>query len=321
MPVHRRSQSSQVGQSSPSAVASSAPISQSVIPTAIIPAATMTPLTHPSIMAITLSQTDLKEIEILDRSKNNWGTWSDKMQNYLFLKHGGGYILGMITHPDPNSDPSSAGHWDLNNLCIIAALRTHSSPEEQEFLCTFTNAHLAWGALRSRHEKIGPIAQILLIQQALALHYKCSKHLSTTSTEISDMVRRIYAIGIPKEDDFTTIIMLNTMTDEFTHVRNHIADALSSSTSLSSYRPTNIRSHLDMEQQLLDADKKGSADVVMLATKGNRSREARPGKTCSKCGATGHASCCATCSNWGHTAKDCFRKGGAMEGKREEVLS
>ncbi|KAG2335252.1 hypothetical protein BDR05DRAFT_993555, partial [Suillus weaverae] len=271
MPVHRRSQSSQVNQTtssatlSPSTTLSAAPVTQPIVPTAALTAMMMTPVTRPSITAITLSQTDLKEIEILDRSKNNWGLWSDKMQNYLLMKHGGGYILGMITRPDPLSDPSSAGHWDLNNLCIIAALRTRSSPEEQEFLRTFTNAHLAWGALRSRHEKLGPIAQILLIQQALALRYRRSERLSTTSTEISDMVRRIYAIGIPKEDDFTTIIMLNAMMDELTHVCNHIADALSSSTSLSSYGPTNIRSRLDMEQQLLDVDKKGSGDVAMIA--------------------------------------------------------
>ncbi|KAG1875759.1 hypothetical protein F4604DRAFT_1497845, partial [Suillus subluteus] len=160
------------------------------------------------------------------------------------------YILGIISRPDPVADPSSAGHWDLNNLCIIAALRTRSSPEEQEFLRKFANAHLAWSALRARHEKIGPIAQILLIQQALAIRYRRAERLSTTSTEISDMVRRIYAIGIPKEDDFTTIIMLNAMNEELPHVRNHIADALSTSTSTSTYGPTNIRSHLDMEQQL-----------------------------------------------------------------------
>lgn len=126
-----------------------ASLTQPIIPTAILPAASMTPVTRPSITAITLSQTDLKEIEILDRSKNNSRLWSNKMQNYLFLKHGSRYILGMVTHPDPTSDPSSAGHWDLNNLCIIAALHTHSSSEEQEFLRAFTNAHLTWAALRS----------------------------------------------------------------------------------------------------------------------------------------------------------------------------
>ncbi|KAG2357518.1 hypothetical protein BDR07DRAFT_367555 [Suillus spraguei] len=154
------------------------------------------------------------------------------------------------------------------------------------------------GALSNPSRENRTIAQILLIQQALAIRYRRSERLSTTSTEISDMVRSIYAIGIPKEDNFITIIMLNVMNEELTHVRNHIADALSTSTSTSTYGPTNIWSRLDMEQQLLDSDKKGSGDVALVtSSKGNRSREARPGKTCSECGVAGHTSCCTTCKN------------------------
>ncbi|KAG1839786.1 hypothetical protein F4604DRAFT_1599333, partial [Suillus subluteus] len=172
------------------------------------------------------------------------------MQNYLLLKHGGGYILGLVAHPDPSLDPSSAGHWDLNNLCIVAALRTCSSSDENEFLRGYTNAHLAWDALKSRHEKVGPIAQILLIQQALTVKYLCSERLSTTSTLLNDLVWRIYAIGIPKEEDFLTIMMLNAMAEDLPHVHNHIADALATSTSNNPYGPSNIRSRLDVEQQL-----------------------------------------------------------------------
>ncbi|KAG2740703.1 hypothetical protein P692DRAFT_20752727 [Suillus brevipes Sb2] len=275
-----------------------------------------------SITVITLSQTDLEKIEILDRSQNNWGVWSDKLQNYLLLKHGGGYLLGVITRPDPVTDFAGAGTWDLNNLCVIAALRTRSSSEEQEFLRPFTNAFSAWTALKARHEKVGPIAQILLIQQALAVHYRRTERLSVTSTQLSDVVRRIYAIRLPKEDDFLTIMMLNAMTDDLPHVRNHIADALATSTSTSPYGHTNIRSRLDVEQQLLDSEKlKSSSEVAMVASgKGNR-RNAHPGKVCSECNTVGHSSCCKTCSSWGHVAKECFARGGAMEGKRDEVLA
>ncbi|KAG0696307.1 hypothetical protein DFH29DRAFT_763377, partial [Suillus ampliporus] len=161
------------------------------------------------------------------------------------------YILGLIMRPDPSVNPSSTSHWDLNNLCIIAALRTHSSSEEQEFLCTYTNAYLAWNTLKSCHEKVGPIAQILLIQQALTVRYRRSERLATTSTQLSDVVRHIYAIGLPKEDDFLTIMMLNAMTDDLPHVHNHIADALSTSATQTSsiYGPANICAHLDIEQQ------------------------------------------------------------------------
>ncbi|KAG1874864.1 hypothetical protein F4604DRAFT_1544459, partial [Suillus subluteus] len=164
------------------------------------------------------------------------------------------YILGLIMCPDPSVNPESASHWDLNNLCIITTLRMRSSSEEQEFLRTFSNAYLAWNALKSHHKKVGPIAQILLIQQALTIWYHHSERLSTTSTQLSELVRRIYAIGLPKEEDFLTIMMLNAMMDDLPHVRNHIANALSTSTSTSTntstYGPSNIRARLDIEQQL-----------------------------------------------------------------------
>jgi hypothetical protein len=209
----------------------------------------------------------------------------------------------------------------ISTICVIAALRTRSSSEEQEFLCPFTNAFLAWNALKARHEKVGPIVQILLIQQALAVHYCRTDRLSVTSTQLSDVVKRIYAIGLPKEDDFLTIMMLNAMMDDLPHICNHIADALATSTSTSPYGPTNIRSRLDVEQQLLDSEKlKNSSEVAMVASgKGNR-RDARPGKVCSECNMAGHSSCCKTCSSWGHVTKECFARGGAMEGKRDKVL-
>ncbi|KIK78176.1 hypothetical protein PAXRUDRAFT_17027 [Paxillus rubicundulus Ve08.2h10] len=86
--------------------------------------------TQPNVKVIRISQSDLERIAVLDRGTNNWATWSDAMQNLLLLNHGGTYILGTLPHPN---DTGSAANWDLNNLCIIAALHTRSTPEEQDF--------------------------------------------------------------------------------------------------------------------------------------------------------------------------------------------
>ncbi|KAG1887698.1 hypothetical protein F4604DRAFT_1538117, partial [Suillus subluteus] len=107
-----------------------------------------------------------------------------------------------------------------------------------------------WSALKSRHEKVGPIAQIILIQQGLAVKYKRTERLSTTSTHLTELIRRIYVIGLPKEEDFLTILMLNAMSEDLPHVRNHIANSLATSTSSAPYGPSNIRARLDVEQQL-----------------------------------------------------------------------
>ncbi|KAG2062800.1 hypothetical protein BDR04DRAFT_1164632 [Suillus decipiens] len=168
----------------------------------VIPTVTTMSSLQATVTAISLSQTDLDKIKILDCRKNNWSIWSNHMQNYLLLKHIGGYILGLVTCPDPSLDLVSMGHWDLNNLCIITALCTRSSSEENEFLHGYTNAYLTWDTLKSYHEKVGPITQILLIQQTLAVRYCHSEQLSTMSTTLHDLVQCIYAIRIPKEEDF-----------------------------------------------------------------------------------------------------------------------
>ncbi|KAG2357524.1 hypothetical protein BDR07DRAFT_1490619 [Suillus spraguei] len=233
-----------------------------------VPNTSSTTNVQAAISAVTLSQTDLEKIKVLDRSKNNWSIWSDKMQNYLLLKHGGAYILDITTCPNPILDPTGASLFDLNNLCIIAALRTHLSVEEQEFLRGHSNVHTAWEALKSCHEQVGPIAQILLIQQALSLCYRRHERLAGISTQLSALVRRIYTISLPAKDDFLVIIMLNTMSDELPHICNHVADTITISASTKAYGPSHIRSHLDVEQQLIDTESaKSSPDVVLVATK------------------------------------------------------
>ncbi|KAG2157187.1 hypothetical protein DEU56DRAFT_750354 [Suillus clintonianus] len=80
------------------------------------PITTVMSMPTSKITAITLSYTDLEKIELLDRGQNNWGMWSAKIRNYLLLKHGGGYLLGVIPCPNNILDPAGASTWDLNNL-------------------------------------------------------------------------------------------------------------------------------------------------------------------------------------------------------------
>ncbi|KAG2157898.1 uncharacterized protein EDB93DRAFT_1100712 [Suillus bovinus] len=192
----------------------SPPTNSSAIPTIT----TMSSL-QATVTAITLSQTDLDKIEVLDHSTNNWGVWSNCMQNYLLLKHRAGYILGLVTCPDPSIDP---------------------------------------------------------------------------------------------EEDFLTIMMLNAMAEDLPHVRNHIADAITTSTSAAPYGPSNIRSHLEVEQQIINIEKSKSGDVAMAAT--GRSNNAKNHNN------HDHPAC-DTCGHTSHPTKDCFGKGGAIEGKRDEVLA
>ncbi|KAG2128961.1 uncharacterized protein EDB93DRAFT_1095732, partial [Suillus bovinus] len=95
------------------------------------------------------------------------------------------------------------------------------------------------------------------------------------------------------------------MSKDLPHVRNHVADTLAISSSTTAYGPSHIHSRLNVEQQLIDTETaKGSPDVALAATKVGSSTQ----PSCGNCGRTGHV------------IKDCFGKGGAMEGKCDQVL-
>jgi hypothetical protein len=149
------------------------------------------------------------------------------------------------------------------------------------------------------------------------------EHFALTSTQLTALARRIYAIGIPKEDDFLTILMLNAMSKDIPHMHNHVADAIAISTPSAPYGPTNIRSCLELEQQLVDNDKgKGPGNIAMMASnKGKPNQSRNTQATCTDCSQFTHTNCCTTCGGWWHSAKDCYGKGGAMECKKDEVIT
>ncbi|KAG2361349.1 hypothetical protein BDR07DRAFT_1377318 [Suillus spraguei] len=114
-------------------------------------------------------------------------------------------------------------------------------------------------------------------------------------------------------------MMLNAMTDNFWHICNYIANALSATSSAgtgttNTYGPSNICAHLDVEQQLLDTEKSKGGDITLVT-------HGRTGGNAHECGCQGHSFCCTNCNSWGHYVKDCFGKGGSMEGRHKEVLA
>ena len=130
--------------------------------------------TKPIVKLLKLSQSDLEKIKVLDMAKHNWLTWSEAMLNLFLLNSCGGYILGTVLRPSDDTSEATT-NWDINNLCVIAAIKTKCTREESHFLQGSTNAHDAWTVLRNRHEKLGPVAQVLLIQEALEVQFHHSE--------------------------------------------------------------------------------------------------------------------------------------------------
>ncbi|KAG1744360.1 hypothetical protein EDB19DRAFT_1906587 [Suillus lakei] len=152
-----------------------------------------------SIMVYCLSKTDLDKIKLLNRVKNNWTSWSELMLEFFHLNLLKGYTTGIIVHPDALHEPLVARNWDLNNAGIVAALRICVSPNDKQVLDGITTAHRAWNTLRSCHQKLGPIAQILKIQELLNIHYSRDTNLTETSYHLTEGVHTIFDMGIPTQ--------------------------------------------------------------------------------------------------------------------------
>ncbi|KAF8833749.1 hypothetical protein BDN67DRAFT_916327, partial [Paxillus ammoniavirescens] len=162
----------------------------------------------------------------------------------------GGYLLGTIQAPDAALEPRAFNNWMLNNITIVSALCSHVSHEDQCLLKDVTNAKQAWDTLRERHEKVGPIAQILLIQEVFTKRYSRGQRFSLTSSELSELVCRIYRIGIPTEEVFLLIAMLNALSGKLSAVQTQVASLLSLSSKDRPFTSADICTRLDTKQQL-----------------------------------------------------------------------
>jgi hypothetical protein len=123
-------------------------------------------------------------------------------------------------------------------------------------------------------------------------------------------VHAIFDMSILTQQVFLSIIMLNALTGDLSHVYDQVASSLTASTSVNPFMPEDIHICLDMEQQLINANKNyGLSTDVALAMQGGKS------KTCPTCKRAQHkGQCCSHCSKHGHIAAECFAEEGAAYG-------
>jgi gag-polypeptide of LTR copia-type len=291
------------------------PASTSRVPAeepAVLPAAPPPPPTLPSITIAPAIQASLVlQIELLDKSKNNWTKWKRVVVQCLGMVGLDDYLTGAIACPDATIEPRAAANWRTNDKVVRSFLGLKASEEEQEYIESHGTTADVWSSLKSRHEQEGLITQILLIQEALNVRYLKSERLSAVSTKLSDLNSRIFAIGIPTKDVFLSILMLNSLSGELSNVRDYVTTSLSSSNTFTS---NDIRKQLDTEQQIIDSDMANLSRTVaeVLISHPRRSVPSKSTKSCQNCKKAGRRYI-------GHSDDTCYHKGGAMEGQRDRV--
>ncbi|THU94386.1 hypothetical protein K435DRAFT_798944 [Dendrothele bispora CBS 962.96] len=117
---------------------------------------------------------------------------------------------------------------------------------------------------------------------------------------ISDLVKHIFEIGIPNEESFHQLILLNAMSTELCTMRDTLNTHMSSSGTANTEEQS--------KEQLLVIRKTERSNTAIANTA--RITGPRNGPRCATHGCHGI-----------HLMKNCFAKGGPMEGRRDEVLA
>ena len=207
---------------------------------------TMHPIdaTQPSITTVFIASS-LFTSEQLDKNKSNWQEWSRDILDCLSMSKGlDGHLDGTSTCPDVSYELRAYRNWKINDKAVHSFMSKNSVRAEHDFIngADLPTTKHAWDALKARHEVQGPIQQVLLIQEALDIHYSRSgEQLSITSSRFADLNECIWNMGTPSHDLFLCILMINGLLGEFTDVRSSLACELARATTDQPYKPTDIR--------------------------------------------------------------------------------
>ncbi|THV03569.1 hypothetical protein K435DRAFT_791610 [Dendrothele bispora CBS 962.96] len=187
-------------------------------------------------------------------------------------------------------------------MCLTQAEKTH--------IRECTTSKDMWDSLKTRHRKQGNITQISLIEEAFSLRFAHDATILDMMQKIADLVKHIFDIGIPDKDAFHQLILLNAMSTELRTMRDAINTQLSTSSAskeqLASIRSALEREYRQVEKGLKETERSNTAVVNTVQSSGKSTE----GPRCGTPGCHGQ-----------HLTKNCFAKGGPMEGRKDEVLA
>ena len=268
---------------------------------------TITPLSsdlsNPSIVVRRISETGWKDHADLDLTTNNWSTWHRRVIMVLQLSGGlDRYLEGKTSEPDPTLEPRTNENWAINDGAVRAFIKTRCSPTELSFIDDCSTALSTWTTLKARHQCQGTVSQIHLMQEAFVIRYSTSTPFADTSEKLRTLNDRIWAMGAPTADSFLVILMLLALSSpDFRGVRDAAVSGLASASASSPYTANHIRSRLDLEQQIINAE---------------TARSGLPGEVFTAKSDTNRTPAfCTNCKRPKHIAEYCVRAGGGLAGK------
>lgn len=236
----------------------------------------------------------------LDMTLDNYAVWAKSLLEIFELNDLSNYVHGKIAEPayDQTTHADNSSYWAYlaNNRKIVAFIKVNISDLEKPFVKTELAVE-AWDALKDRHIGRGPIVQTSLIQEAFAITFGPDvAELPDLTRKMTDIVGRIYAPGLPTQDVFLMVALLNALE---THHPTIGADARTQYTNNPSTGSSWLLSRISQEVVWKNRSNP-PADVALVAKAGG----GRP--------------VCAACNSSGHSKRTCWQVGGDMYGKEAE---
>lgn len=236
----------------------------------------------------------------LDKLKANYATWSVAVDYHLTMSPLWEYVLGNPIPPLELSQPVAWKNFHTNIRIAHGYLANAVEPTEHEFIPRAIGPKAAWEKLKERHEKEGPIKQVLLLHEALSTSFTDDTPMPTTAANITSLIDRAYTIGDVNKDMLICIAILTAL-KVYLNLQSIISDKISNSTISNPYMSVDLRRFLEGQHTLSQSNKTtpGSSSSVALVAQTNKPQRERP--------------TCDNCKCLGHTAKFCARKGGPYE--------
>ncbi|KAF8486005.1 hypothetical protein DFH94DRAFT_164040 [Russula ochroleuca] len=247
-----------------------------------------------------LSDTSWPKDLTLDHEEYNWQEWYRRTTNLVYRQGFTPWLDGSLECPDEQHYPEAHWIWQQNDRSLRLFLLTHISSLDLTLVRNLPNSHEIFEALRKRHKSLEPFAQLALLKKALDVTFDFSTTpVSTTIAQLRDLHRRIIAMGELDGDRLLTIILINSLSDQF----GHLLPAIQTISSAPDFSSKSIMRIIEGEAFL----------IRCRAEQGFRPSTVNP--TASAVNARQPKPPCSNCKRTNHSTEFCISSGGKMAGR------
>ena len=158
----------------------------------------------------------------LDIDSTNWDEWSHRMELVAERQGFDIWLEGTFAQPELTVDATKHYLWKSNDKSLRAFMLNTISCNECKAVRHLTTAKEVWDALRMRHEKRGPFAQLILVKQGIDMRFSMATPFSETINKIDDLITRIENMGDFDWQKFKTVLLINALGGELEYLQSHI---------------------------------------------------------------------------------------------------